>query len=294
MLAKKARGACSHGRRVRHGPRGHTPPASCGPGPQPAGRAAPAGGRALAEPGAPVAPRGKGRPPRPGARAPGCLVIRTPPERPASAAREFKNTFAPCVDRDVISVDVVIAGLRYGAIKESDLPGEVHDAVAAELARIKRETISPERALILLLGAVGEVRERTRMQKYTFLADMALYSKKTKRLFTMYEWKPGKSGPHSQILERCMRKAMDKELVEAFPACAPGGKASTGYRLASKGEERLRELRGAFERDIALMGELLEEFRDDRSEDRLAAHVRGTHPGYTTGGAAGEDPEGAR
>lgn len=196
------------------------------------------------------------------------------------AEREFKNTFAPGAGGDVISVDEVIAGLRYGDIKESSLPGEVHAAVAAELARIKRETISPERALILLLGTMGEVRGRTRLQKYAFLADMGMYSKKTKRLFTMYGWEPGKFGPHSKILERCMREAVDEGLVEAFPICAPNGEASTGYRLASRGKERFQELQGAFGKDVVLIKELLAKFKNDRSADALLAHVHGAYPEY--------------
>lgn len=71
------------------------------------------------------------------------------------AARTFKNTFAPGVEGDSISVEEIIAGLRFGVIKEDRLPTEVHDAVSEELERMGRETISTERALVLLLGATG-------------------------------------------------------------------------------------------------------------------------------------------
>lgn len=196
------------------------------------------------------------------------------------AAREFKNTFAPSVDCDVISVDEVLAGLRFGIIKESSLPSEVHDAVAAELARIKRETISPERALILLLGAMGEVRGRTRMQKYAFLVDMSMYSKKTKRLFTMYGWEPDKFGPHSQILEWCIREAIDEGLVETFPTYDPNGKTSTGYKLTSNGKERFQELHDAFGTDVELIKQLLAKFKNDLSTDPLVAYVYDAYPDY--------------
>lgn len=196
------------------------------------------------------------------------------------AAGKFKNTFAPGVGGDVIGVDVVIAGLRFGTIKESSLPGEVHDAVSAELARIKRETISPERALILLLGAMGEVRGRTRIQKYAFLVDMSMYSKKTKRLFTMYGWEPAKFGPHSKILEWCIRDAVDGGLVETFPAYAPKGKTSTGYKLTTRGEEKFQELHEAFGSDIKLIKKTLAKFKNDRSTDPLIAHVYNAYPDY--------------
>ncbi len=200
--------------------------------------------------------------------------------RPALSPRVFKNTFAPGAG-DAIGVEEVIAGLRYGDIKESSLPREVHDAVAAELARIKRETISPERALILLLGTMGEVRGRTRLQKYAFLVDMGLYSKRTKKLFTMYGWHPDKFGPHSTILERYVRKAMNGGLVESFPVYAPSGTTSVGYRLTSKGTARFQELQGAFGKDIVFIKELLAKFKNGRSVDPLIAHVYGAYPEYT-------------
>jgi len=207
------------------------------------------------------------------------------------AAKKFRNTFAPGIGVGALGVDEVIAGLRYGAIRESSLPGEVHGAVAAELARIKRETISPDRALILLLGAMGEVRGRARLQKYAFLADMGLYSKKTRDLFTMYGWKPARFGPHSRILGRYLRRAVDGGLVEAFPTHDPNGKKSTGYRLTGKGRERLQGLEGAFGKDVALIRGILARFQNDSTEDPLAAHVHGAYPEYVARGTVPGRPE---
>lgn len=196
------------------------------------------------------------------------------------AAKTFRNTFAPRIRGETIDVSMVIAGLRHGTIREADLPGEVHVAVSAELARIKRETISPERALVLLLGAMGEVRGRTRLQKYAFLVDMGLYSKKTRHLFTMYGWKPDKFGPHSTTLERYVRKAVREGLVREFPTYAPSGESS-GYRLTDDGVKRFRELQGAFGKDILAIRDLLGKFKGDRSVDPLLAHVYSSYPEYT-------------
>jgi len=148
---------------------------------------------------------------------------------------KFKNTFAPGVGGDVISVGMVMAGLRHGTIREAILPGEVHGAVAAELVRIRRGAISGGRALILLLGSMGEVKGRPRLQKYAFLVDINLYSKKTKDLFTMYGWEPGEFGPHSKSLGRHVHRAVGDNLVGAFPVHAPNGNGTDGYRLTGAG-----------------------------------------------------------
>jgi len=208
------------------------------------------------------------------------LIAWRVPARPRLAARRFKNTFAPRVGGETIGVDEIIAGLRFGAIGEASLPRDVHEAVSEELARIRRETISPARALVLLLGAVGEVRGAARLQMYAFLVDMAIYSKRTRDLFTMYGWEPGRPGPRSKSLERHVRKAVREGLVEEFPARARGGEPA-GYRLTDGGKERFLELQGAFGGDTALIRGLLAEFKGDPLMDPLVAHVNRAYPEYT-------------
>lgn len=50
--------------------------------------------------------------------------------------------------------------------------------------------------------------------------------------------------------------------------------------LTARGNEMYRELQGAFGKDIALIKDLLAEFKDGRSADRLAAHVHNAYPVY--------------
>lgn len=124
------------------------------------------------------------------------------------------------------------------------------------------------------------MREGERLQMYAFLVDMEIYSKKTRDLFTMYGWAPGRDGPHSKGLERYVRKAVREGLVETFPARARGREAR-GYRLTGSGRGRFQDLQGAFGRDTALIRGLLEEFRDDPLMDSLATHVYRAYPGHT-------------
>jgi len=195
-------------------------------------------------------------------------------------ARTFKNTFAPGVEGDFIGVKEIIAGLRFGVIEENSLPAEARDAVSEELWRMERETISTERALVLLLGAAGEAVEMARLQGYAFLVDMSMYSKKTRDMFTLFGWKPGRLGPHSKILERRLRTAVRENLVEMAPARTADGEP-LAYGLTDGGRKMYRELQGAFGKDIALIKELLAEFKDGRSADRLAARVHNAYPEYT-------------
>lgn len=212
------------------------------------------------------------------------------PHLPRLEAKRFKNTFAPCINMDPISVGMVIAGLRHGTIKEESLPKEVDDAVYSELERMERETISTERALVLLLGAMGEVSGSTQLQKYAFLVDMGLYSKKTGDLFTLFGWKAGKLGPHSKILERRLRSAMQENLVETPNAHEPNAELLR-YRLTDIGKERFQELQGAFGGDMPLIKGILAEFKGSPSVEALVAHVHNKYPEYTDKSATLEQIE---
>ena len=196
------------------------------------------------------------------------------------AEEVFRNTFAPEIDGDTIRVGMVIAGLRHGTIREDDLPAEVHDAVAAELERRERELISPERVILLLIGTMGEVRGRTLLQKYTFLVDMELYSRKSRDIYTMFGWKPHQSGPHSVWPGRFVDRAVRKGLVEEFSITSPHSVDSVGYRLTGRGQRVYDGLLGAFQKDIDSMRRILAEFAPEQSIDSVISHIYARYPEY--------------
>ena len=189
------------------------------------------------------------------------------------ASVKVRNTFAQGVAGETISVSEIIEGIRYGIIKEESLPRNVHDAVAAEIERRGRETISPSRALIILLGTMGDVRGTTRLQKYAFLVDMNIYSSKSREIYTMYGWKSHKFGPYSTNLEGHIRAAIDEKLVEAFSIPAPDGKTGVGYRLTDTGKAEFEELLESFRDDSMRIKSLLSKFAHDRTVDPLAEFV---------------------
>ncbi|MDD9809498.1 MAG: hypothetical protein OXU25_06720 [Thaumarchaeota archaeon] len=202
------------------------------------------------------------------------------------AEKVFRNTFAPEIDGDTIRVGMVIAGLRHGTIREDDLPAEVHDAVAAELERRERELISPERVILLLIGTMGEVRGRTLLQKYTFLVDMELYSRKSRDIYTMFGWKPHQSGPHSVWPGRFVDRAVRDGLVEEFSLTSRHSIDSVGYRLAGRGQRVYDGLLGAFQKDIDRMRELFAELAPEQHVDRVTFHICANYPEYVDSKAA--------
>ena len=58
--------------------------------------------------------------------------------RDLSSQKMFKNTFAPQMENDELSVHDVIIGLRSTVLSFKNLPREVQDAVEAELERLAR------------------------------------------------------------------------------------------------------------------------------------------------------------
>ncbi len=56
----------------------------------------------------------------------------------SSSKKTFKNTFAPHVGDKELDVQAVIMGLRVSLFHHEDLPPEVQEAVASELAGQER------------------------------------------------------------------------------------------------------------------------------------------------------------
>jgi len=217
----------------------------------------------------------------PGTAADGLTVLTPRGFRTAELGEKvFKNTFAPGIDGETIGVGMVIAGLRHGTILEADLPGEVHAAVADELERRERELVTAERVMILLIGTMGEVRGRALLQKYAFLVDVEMYSRKTRAYYTMFGWKPHKSGPHSVWPGRYVDKAVRNGLVEEFPIASLRSGDSVGYRLTSHGKEMFDSLLGVFQKDVDRMRDVLAEFALEQSSDRVTSHIYENYPEY--------------
>ncbi|MDD9843752.1 MAG: hypothetical protein OXU85_07705 [Thaumarchaeota archaeon] len=194
------------------------------------------------------------------------------------AEEVFKNTFAPEIDGDTIRVGMVIAGLRHGTIREDDLPAEVHDAVAAELERRERELISPERAVILLIGAMGEVRGASLLHKCAFLVDVEMYSRESRDIYTMFGWKPHRHGPHSEWFGRYVDEAVRDGLVEEFPALQQDFGDSAGYRLTGTGKKEFAALLEVFTNDVKKIREIMAKAAPGQSLDRLTSYIYKHYP----------------
>jgi len=177
-------------------------------------------------------------------------------------------------------VGTVIEELRYGMIKEDDLPGEVHAAVAAELDRREREWISPDRVVILLVGTMGEVRGKALLHRCAFLVDVEMYSRESRDIYTMFGWRPHAHGPHSEWFGRYVDEAVRDGLVEEFQATPRDSGDFIGYRLTGRGREEFAGLLEVFAKDTERMRAILAKAAPEQSLDHIISYIYKHYPNY--------------
>lgn len=169
-------------------------------------------------------------------------------------------------------------------IRASKLPPEVQDALAAEMDRRERADMTPIRLLIILLGAMGEVKYKTRLQKYAFLADNQ-YSQSqngSKTTDLVYRWKPHHYGPFSEDLDMCIGEALDARLVNVLEIHESNKSPGVAYKLTPKGNAEYRRLLQSREKVSSSIHGLLGKFQRDSTEHELIKFVYQMHPQYTT------------
>jgi len=210
--------------------------------------------------------------------------INARPRRCAVKAETFENVFAPEISQDRLNIDQIIVGLTAGMIRAGKLPPDVQAALAAEMDRRAGEGMTPMRLLVLLLGAMGEVKYKTRLQKYVFLADNQ-YSRSQKGGKTedlVYRWKPHYYGPYSEDLNLCIGEAVDAKLIRVFEIHETNKNPGVAYKLTVKGNVEYRNLLKNMGGISGSIRELLEKFQHDSSEHELVKFVYQTHPKFTT------------
>jgi len=191
--------------------------------------------------------------------------INPPPRRRAVIPETFENVFAPEISQDRLTVDQIVLGLAAGAIRFNKLPSKVQEAIEDELDRREREDMTPIRLLIILLGTMGEIRYKTRLQKYAFLADNQ-YSQSqsgSKPTDLVYRWKPHHYGPFSEDLNMCVREALDAKLISVFEIQESNKSPGVEYKLTAKGNAEYRRLLQSREKVSRSIHSLLEKFHRD-------------------------------
>ena len=195
----------------------------------------------------------------------------------------FKNSFAPLIDRELLDVGQIIVGMRLGVVEQDKLPPAAKEAIRNEIDRRKKAQVSPMTLLIVLLGSVGDVKYKTRLQKYVFLADkQLLQTKKLNPDRLVYEWKPHHYGPFSEDLELCVKEAIEEKLVASFEIHEDGKNPGIGYKLTIKGRVEFKRLLSHFHDISHLIRGMLLDFQKDRTEYNLLEFVYQMHPEYTT------------
>lgn len=196
----------------------------------------------------------------------------------------FENAFAPEVSNERLNVDQIIVGLNVGVIQPSTLPPEVKRALDAEIKRRGKKQVTASMFLTLVLGTMGVIKYKLRLQKYVFLADkqfsQSRRGRKTSEL--VYMWKPHHYGPFSEHLETCVKDLVEDKMVETFAIRKNGKDPGVGYRLTAKGNVEFRRLLKNLEGESQAIHGLLEKFQHDYTEHQLVGFVYSMHPEYTT------------
>lgn len=194
----------------------------------------------------------------------------------------FENVFAPGVSNERLNVDQIIVGLSAGVIQPGSLPRDVREALGAEMRRREKRQMTPTMFLTLVLGTMGEVKYKLRLQKYVFLADHQFSQSRngSKTNDLVYVWRPHHFGPFSEHLETCVKDLVKEKIVETFAINERGKDPGIGYRLTAKGTADFRRMLQNLEAESRAIRAMLEMFQHDPTERRLVDFVYKTHPGY--------------
>ncbi len=197
--------------------------------------------------------------------------------------KTFKNSFAPLIDHEILDVEQIILGMRLGMVEQDKVPTAAREAITDEINKRIKAQVSPMTLLILLLGSVGDVKYKTRLQRYVFLADkQLLQTKKLKPDRLVYEWKPHHYGPFSEDLELCVKEAIEEKLVASFEIHEDGKNPGIGYKLTIQGRAEFKRLLSHFDDTSNLIRGMLLKFQKDQTEHQLLDFVCQMYPEYTT------------
>lgn len=199
--------------------------------------------------------------------------------------KTFENVFAPLIDKKFLNVEQIPLGLRVGVILHERLPPEAKGAVDAELARRRKNQMTRTMLLVMLLGTMGEVRHKTRLQRYMFLADKQIARQKGRRPVQLVcDWKLYKFGPFSPTLDLCVRDAIKSGTIEVFTAQKDGKDGGAGYRLTAKGRAKFSTMLQTLGATSRLIHGLLHKFQKGYMERQLLEFVHAAHPERATQG----------
>ena len=195
----------------------------------------------------------------------------------------FENVFAPLVKKKFLNVEQILMGIRAGAILPDKLPPAAKKAVHEELTRRTKDQMTRSMLLVLLLGTMGEIKYKTRLQKYLFLADKQFAQQKGRKPDKLvFDWKPHKFGPFSESLDLCVNRNLKNNTIKAFTVQEANKSEGVGYQLTVKGRAQFNDMLKTFGNTSKLIHGMLHPFQDDSSQNQLLKFVYSMHPEYTT------------
>lgn len=131
------------------------------------------------------------------------------------------------------------------------------------MERREKRQMTPTMFLTLVLGTMGEVKYKLRLQKYVFLADHQFSQSRNggKTDDLVYVWRPHHFGPFSKHLETCVKDLVNAKIVETFAISERGKDPGTVYRLTVRGAADFRRMLQNLEAESGAIRALLERLR---------------------------------
>lgn len=129
---------------------------------------------------------------------------------------------------------------------------------------------------VILLGTLGTIKYKTRLEKLAFLCDMEIFTD-----WKWYnDWIPYKYGPFSRKLLDDMDRLSDAGLVNIRTIKDPFGQATKEYSLTDSGRQRYVELFATYAKQGRHIRESLVKYNTSISMLPLLRKVYNKYPQY--------------
>lgn len=127
---------------------------------------------------------------------------------------------------------------------------------------------------ILLLGTLGPIKYKTRLQKIAFLYDQEVAKKPT------YEWSPHRFGPYSRELIDDVELHCTTGLIKKLDVEDSFRGKSIQYALTIRGQKKFREILNKYK--ISVIRSKFLQYQYHNTNFQLLQYVYNKYPKYTT------------
>lgn len=138
---------------------------------------------------------------------------------------------------------------------------------------------------IILLGTLGTIKYKTRLEKLAFLCDMEIFTD----CKWYSDWIPYMYGPFSLMLLDNMDELKSEGMVHIRTVKDPFGQDTKEYSLTDIGRERYSKLAGEYMDQSRQIRETLSKYNESATNLPLLRKVYGEYPQYAARSLISED-----